>query len=971
MTRFIQFMGPISHIITALLIPLTAYAWKDIPFSWWMPIAAFVFGLLPDIDTTRSIIGRRTTKISKWLESTYGHRTVTHSLWPVAAILLLGYLTSFIGNWLWWMPSAMYASHLLLDMLIGKRGVPLIWPHPARFYYVKRFKAGGGAERVVTIAMIVIALTLVLSGIPDVNAAMQRATGSLDFAVAQYRDWQPHYQVLVEIEATDQETNKLIVGTYPVEKLTGSTFVIDVDGESIEAGQADQRFYIRKIIAKKGETIRPMDPQATETPTLIPTLVSLEIRNVHDMDEIMVKVGDTITKGQQVADLRGLRVLIMAPTPTATPTYQIILRPTDTAEPIEEPTPTPNIQPTQDMTEYWERVRDAEADLNLAKARATNAAAPIPIETIEAVCSPVDVSTEAEQVEQAHGQIHIAQLKIDELTGPPPIATAEACRSIVEQMRNNLWARQLSRDAQVQSDPDMTWTKQKALEAPLLETERQIAEKVETCNQLEQVQTLGNDIEIASAYIQMDAAILRLSAAEERYREATESIGIKARRCQELRSWPFLRSREAIQVSAAQLEVEQNNYYQKISTPKPIATWTPTKTPTVTPTPTPTPTQTPTPDISETYVQSPIKGDIHEITIGAFGENGAVVRMQVAVGYGQGAEAQPDTMPATVPMGTGTIQTLFTKTGIDIEAALIDRIDAGQISIDVALYEFNLDRVAEALIRAHRRGVIVRVKADDAYGIDEDHEEGHGQFAMMESAGIEIKEDRSRHLMHNKFFIIDSQTVWTGSTNITINGTQKNNNNVVIFNSQDIANIYQIEFDEMWRGEHGSKSPSTLDRQSANIDGIPVRIIFGPEDNGIDHLSRLVSEAKKEIRFMAFSYTHDTLGQAMAEASRRGIYVSGIFEKRGSMTEYSEMNLLHCDTSAVVRIDGNPRTFHHKVIVIDGRTVATGSFNFSKNANKNNDENMVLIESEEIAASYLYEFDRRWSEAEETEIVCN
>ena len=49
---------------------------------------------------------------------------------------------------------------------------------------------------------------------------------------------------------------------------------------------------------------------------------------------------------------------------------------------------------------------------------------------------------------------------------------------------------------------------------------------------------------------------------------------------------------------------------------------------------------------------------------------------------------------------------------------------------------------------------------------------------------------------------------------------------------------------------------------------------------------------------------------------------------------------------------------HHKVIVIDGKKVITGSYNFSKSANKKNDENIIIIDNADIANQYLDEFKR-------------
>ena len=124
-----------------------------------------------------------------------------------------------------------------------------------------------------------------------------------------------------------------------------------------------------------------------------------------------------------------------------------------------------------------------------------------------------------------------------------------------------------------------------------------------------------------------------------------------------------------------------------------------------------------------------------------------------------------------------------------------------------------------------------------------------------------------------------------------------------------------------------------------------------------------IEQAESQIRFMAFSFTHDDLGAAMLAQAEAGVDVSGIFETRGSETEYSEMPAMYC-AGLSVRQDGNPGTFHHKVIILDDDTVITGSLNFSENADSSNDENVVVITSPEIAQLYLQEFERRWAEAE-------
>lgn len=295
---------------------------------------------------------------------------------------------------------------------------------------------------------------------------------------------------------------------------------------------------------------------------------------------------------------------------------------------------------------------------------------------------------------------------------------------------------------------------------------------------------------------------------------------------------------------------------------------------------------------------------------------------------------------------------------------LIERINSAQGTIHIAAFEFNLTPVAEALIAAHKRGVEVLWVTDDENGIEADGEEGHGQFAMLEKAGIVVRDDGRGALMHNKFWIFDRQTVWTGSTNITVNGMLHNNNNVIVIESPELAEIYEREFAEMWAGEFGPTSPSTLDDQAVTVDGTPIQVLFASEDKVASHLVPLIEQAQKSIRFMAFSFTHTEIGDAVLARAGAGVDVRGIFETRGSETEYSQLPTLYC-AHVPVRQDGNPTTFHHKVFVIDDKLVITGSFNFSGNADQSNDENAIIITHSGIAAQYLQEFERRWAEARE------
>jgi phosphatidylserine/phosphatidylglycerophosphate/cardiolipin synthase-like enzyme len=297
-----------------------------------------------------------------------------------------------------------------------------------------------------------------------------------------------------------------------------------------------------------------------------------------------------------------------------------------------------------------------------------------------------------------------------------------------------------------------------------------------------------------------------------------------------------------------------------------------------------------------------------------------------------------------------------------IEERLLQMIDEAQVSIHIAAFEFSLTRVAEALIAAKNRGVDVKWMTDDKNGLNYDSQPGRGQFSMLIGAGIEVKDDARSALMHNKFLIFDRQTVWTGSTNITVNGIYRQNNNVLVIHSPEIAHIFEREFNEMWNGQFGPRAPSSVNTQWAIVDGTPIQVLFSPEDKVMRHLIAVVKDAKASIRFLAFSFTDYPLAQVMIDRANAGVDVKGVFETFGSNSPNSELQTLWC-AGLPVRQDGSSAFLHHKVIVVDGSIVITGSYNFSSNADTVNEENVVMVDDQEIAALYLQEFDKLYARA--------
>ncbi|HEC35514.1 MAG TPA: phospholipase, partial [Anaerolineae bacterium] len=222
-------------------------------------------------------------------------------------------------------------------------------------------------------------------------------------------------------------------------------------------------------------------------------------------------------------------------------------------------------------------------------------------------------------------------------------------------------------------------------------------------------------------------------------------------------------------------------------------------------------------------------------------------------------------------------------------------------------------------------------------------------------------------IMHNKFVVVDGVWVWTGSWNLTENGTYRNNNNAVLIASRALAEDYAAEFEEMFAGLFGPSSPAETPYPLVNIEGqertVQVEVCFAPEDGVADRLLQILSSARAGVRFLAFQFTSSRIADALIDQAGEGITVQGVMEARSASSPYSQYDRLRAGGVDVL-VDGNPYIMHHKVFIVDDQTVVLGSYNFTVSADEENDENLLIIHDPEVAAAFLAEFGRVLQEAQ-------
>jgi phosphatidylserine/phosphatidylglycerophosphate/cardiolipin synthase-like enzyme len=125
---------------------------------------------------------------------------------------------------------------------------------------------------------------------------------------------------------------------------------------------------------------------------------------------------------------------------------------------------------------------------------------------------------------------------------------------------------------------------------------------------------------------------------------------------------------------------------------------------------------------------------------------------------------------------------------------VIKAIDSARVSIDVAAYSFTSKPIAGALLKASRRGVRVQVVADA-----EANSRKYSAAQYLANSGVPVRLDSHYKIMHNKFMVIDGDTLETGSFNYTAAAVKSNAENVLVLrNVKPIASRYAQEWQRLW-----------------------------------------------------------------------------------------------------------------------------------------------------------------------------
>jgi phosphatidylserine/phosphatidylglycerophosphate/cardiolipin synthase-like enzyme len=283
---------------------------------------------------------------------------------------------------------------------------------------------------------------------------------------------------------------------------------------------------------------------------------------------------------------------------------------------------------------------------------------------------------------------------------------------------------------------------------------------------------------------------------------------------------------------------------------------------------------------------------------------------------------------------------------------LVEDINNATQSVDVAMYNFSLTEIGTALLHAAQRGVLVRMV------VDSDALDGK-ELRSLNKTAVKILGDRRENLMHHKFVVIDQQILWTGSLNLTSSGAFEDENVLARIQSRELAANYAVKFNAMFvEDKFGPESRARTTKPRMTLAGIEVENYFSPEDSIDTRLISLVENARESVDILAYSFTLDRLADALIRARRNGVAVRGVFDEDSTLSnqgaDFSQLQKAGLD----VHLDGDDGLMHSKAIIIDGKIVAFGSYNFTASAENKNDENILIIADPQIADSFEQTFER-------------
>jgi len=315
---------------------------------------------------------------------------------------------------------------------------------------------------------------------------------------------------------------------------------------------------------------------------------------------------------------------------------------------------------------------------------------------------------------------------------------------------------------------------------------------------------------------------------------------------------------------------------------------------------------------------------------------------------------------------------------------LIAYIKRAKYSIDIAQYEYNqqtgFSNIANAVDTAYAHGVTVRWIYDSTVNNSGLSYLNSGIHTLSSPAAGTISPcSKAYSIMHDKIIIIDANStnandayVLMGSPDWTTTQLNSDFNNEVIIQDSALAHVYTNEFNMMWGSTTATPNASAalwgpcktnLGRHSFNINGTTVELYFTPSDSTNAHILSTIATANTDMYFGMYTFSDVPDASALNTAKAAGVTVDGVVDQFSNSYAAYDTLVNDLDTNHVKEYTGG-YIYHNKYLIVDPSNtcsdpvVLTGSHNWTASADKENDENTIIIHDATIANIYYQAFKK-------------
>lgn len=287
--------------------------------------------------------------------------------------------------------------------------------------------------------------------------------------------------------------------------------------------------------------------------------------------------------------------------------------------------------------------------------------------------------------------------------------------------------------------------------------------------------------------------------------------------------------------------------------------------------------------------------------------------------------------PASLSTTTEPLKLYLTDAGDPIRETIIESINNAKKSIVVMIYSFSENKIIQALNDAASKGIKVKVIYDS--------KASNNVWSKL-SSKIEKVPFLSKGLMHLKVIVIDGETVWYGSTNLTKDALTTQENLMSHILSSDVATSALLKASNI--STIGKKHPVAT--KEFIVGDQKIDLIWLPDDKkGAEKILKLIDSAQKTIKVAMYTFTRKDFAEHLFNAKQKGVDVEVILDKSSSEGASHEVYNYLIKRGIKVTLGKKEHLMHHKLMIVDDKILVHGSTNWTKQAFLQNHDSFMIV----------------------------